>query len=95
MQVGSIVVVIPGKIPKEFIPYVQWMPISDEKTPYMVRGFNKYISGDVGVLLEEGVIGYGYDGVELGMAQEHLREILPPEDITDQVEDLICVPLKD
>lgn len=92
MQVGSIVVVLPLHIPPECIPDpIKWLPVQDEKTPYMVRSID-HLKHGVSVCLEEGVIGYSYTGGEWGIRPEFLREVLPPEDLTEFIEECCCVP---
>lgn len=88
MQVGSIVVV--KKIgPSCYDHLIKWKPVDDNKTPYMVRGINDYGS----VIFEEGVIGYWSNGDEIHLKKEWIVEILPPEDITEQVDEMISVPI--
>lgn len=93
MRVGSIVVVRP--VPQgRFAPYIKWLPVQDENTPYMVREIRSESSG-YGVLLEEGIIGYTPKGVEIGIKMPYVKEVLPPEDIAEEVENMMCVPLKE
>lgn len=91
MKVGSIVVVKPIPIGWA-LPFVKWTPIQDEKTPYMVR---EVVNGElgIGIYLEEGVIGYGPDDLELGIHVEYVREVLPPEDISELIEECISEPI--
>lgn len=94
MKPGSIVVVKP--VPYgQWRPYIKWVPVQDENTPYMVRQIRDEHEGEPGILFEEGVIGYTPKGVELGIKMSYVKEILPPEDIAEEVEDMMCVPLKE
>lgn len=66
----------------------------DEKTPYMIREFlpsEVTANGISGVYFEEGVIGY-YNGIELAFPANAVREILPAEDISEQIEEIIFQP---
>lgn len=91
MQPGSIVVVKPFKVQKIALPYVEWLPIQDENTPYMIREiFSEF--GQEFVRFEEASIGRDTRGNELGLSINYVREILPPEDITEVIEDCICIP---
>lgn len=89
MQPGSIVVV--KQVPLgHWAPFIKWMPIQDEKTPYMVRDIRED-SGSV--ILEEGIIGYSPKGVELSILRHYVREILPPGDLTKIIEECIYCPV--
>jgi len=94
MKVGSIVVVKPiGKVPDKYKHVVKWLPTQDEQTPYMIRQIGKF-EGGKGVMFEEGAIGYD-NSQEIMLHVRFVREILPPEDISEQIEDMMYVPLKE
>ncbi len=83
MKIGSIVVILP--IPhKETLPrnIVKWLPVDDENTPYMVRGFHE---DRTGVMLEEGIIGYVH-GKEICIDIKFVREIMPPANVEEMIE---------
>ncbi len=89
MKVGSIVVI--KKFPPDLGPFaghIMWLPIQDEETHYMVRSY-----ASAGVALEEGIIGY-YEGCELHIDSEYVREVLPPEDLAEFIEECCCVPME-
>ena len=88
MKVGSIVVVKPIPIGGPLASFVKWLPIQDEKTPYMVRRYE-----DNAVTLEEGVVGM-LGGEELLIKEEYVKEVLPPEDLTEFIEECCCVPME-
>lgn len=93
MKPGTIVVVLPlrYKIAEDLKSYVKWLPQDDEKTPYVIRGENYCPISDSRIFyLEEGVIGYNRRGMEIGLGIKDLREILPPEDISEVIEE-ICL----
>jgi len=96
MKVGGIVVCLPiGTIDSTQAGFIKWLPVQDKNTPYTIRGIDKSpISGRRGVTFEEGVIGHNKSGKELMFPIENIREILPPEDIAEEVEDMMCVPMK-
>jgi hypothetical protein len=86
MKVGSIVVVRSLSDRNHlFESYIKWLPVDDEKTPYQIRG----ILGET-VIFEEGIIGH-YNGNELGIDINWVREILPPENIEKQIEEIMCI----
>lgn len=99
MKAGTIVVVLPfGPIHPAFKARITWLPVADEKTPYMVRGSEICPVFGVRVyFLEEGIIGYNENGDEFGIEEKLLRELLPPEDISEVMEeiqtDFIALPL--
>lgn len=87
MKVGSLVVVKP--LPPA-ISLVVWEPKDDESTIYTIRGIVHcpvYIE-DV-AFFEEGVLGYNTMGEELGIPLEWLREIQPPQDLTELIEECL------
>lgn len=82
MKPGSIVVIRPFQLRSDLIPFIQWVPKDDEKTPYMVRDISVH-EGQVGVTLEEGCIGFHpINKLELNIAIELLIELLPPDPIS-------------
>jgi len=95
MKVGSIVVVKPFIAHPFHAPFIKWEPVKDEKTPYMIREIGKGGDGTPAAVFEEGIIGYLPGNIEIALYCNVLIELLPPEDIAEQVEDMICVPLKD
>ena len=98
MKVGSIVVVKP--IPASSIDHlIKWKPIQDEETPYMIRGIDTYNGETSGerilcVIFEEGIIGYHSDGLEIYLKKDYVREILPPENLEEFIEECCCVPVE-
>lgn len=94
MKVGSIVVVLPfkDKIDSSVISYVKWLPADDERTPYMIRDIEICNDGSMSAVFEEGIIGY-IRNKELSLAAEYIREIQPPEDITEIIEEALCEPM--
>lgn len=82
---GSIVAIKPF-IPNDNRIYVKWLPVCDEKTPYIVRDVLHFNNTKIpAAVFEEGIIGYHPDGVELNIGFEHLVELLPPEDISEEI----------
>jgi len=74
--------------------YVKWIPQDDEKTPYVIRGESVCLVNNCRIFyLEEGIIGYNPNGDEIGIAINDLRELLPPEDISEVVEEIMCEPV--
>jgi hypothetical protein len=97
MKVGSLVVVLqyPPGVREGFnnIPHmkIDWIPVDDESTVYTVRAFQDNNEQDVPqvVLLEEGVIGHNvYSGIELGMPPFGLKEIQPPMELDELMEEI-------
>ena len=89
MQIGSIVVVLP--VPKDYIvPWVKWLPTDDGKTPYIIRSSDMCpVSGEI-FRFEEGIMGFNpINKIESGMPKKYLREILPPEDISEHIEEIM------
>ena len=93
MKPGTIVVVIPHDINPSMtrLGWIKWYPVMDEKTPYMIRSINTDPLFKTPVYyFEEGIIGYNPNNrLELGLNIECLRELLPPEDISEQIEEII------
>jgi len=87
MKVGSIVVALTmPPLPDKSKPYVKWLPVQDEETPYMVREI--FEDDEPLIRLEEGIVGYNPEtGVEYGLPMKYFREILPPEDISEVIEE--------
>jgi len=93
MRVGSIVVVKKLRISDFQRKFIKWLPVDDEKTPYIIRS-NLVEKGVVMNTLEEGIIGYGQNGdIELHIEDFQLREVLPPEDINEEIQELLSEPL--
>lgn len=80
MRPGTIVVCLPCTIHPSVADAVKWVPVQDEKTPYMVREVSMKVDGHEGVSFEEGVIGWK-NGEELIFPVTCVREILPPESV--------------
>lgn len=96
MKPGTIVVVLPlrHKISESAMSLVKWLPQDDEKTPYMIREEVLCpVSNSRTFYLEEGIIGYNCCGDELGLGIDDLRELLPPEDISEEIEEIMSEPL--
>ena len=101
MKPGSIVVVLPFEPVDQYKPFIKWLPVADEKTPYMLRNVmpSEYDVSGIMCNFEEGVIGYDplNPGVELCIGASKLRELLPPEDISEMIEeiqtDFVTLPL--
>lgn len=93
MRPGTIVVCLPHKPLNE---YITWYPQLDKRTPYMIREFlgKDRIQGhqDEGVYFEEGVIGV-YNGNEIAYPVRFLREILPPDDIPEEIKERVEEPM--
>lgn len=82
MKPGSIVVVRPMPSHASLKDEVKWLPVMDEKTPYMIRDIKFCIMTVIHyALFEEGVIGHNFAGEELGIPLSQLREILPPGEV--------------
>lgn len=96
MKPGSIVVVLP--LP-DFKPTpndgVKWLPITDERTPYVIRQFdNSSNCGTPCATFEEGCIGHHpTTHEEYAWDARYLREIAPPEDISNFIEEMMCEPV--
>lgn len=94
MKVGSIVVVLRAQPQLTTRRYINWLPVADEQTPYVVRHIEDTPYG-TGIALEEGVIGYMPDGQEIKIHINYVRELLPPknEAIDEEIENLIREPM--
>lgn len=98
MQNGSIVVVkkLPPT-PEAVSRLVKWLPVDDERTPYVLRDGDDDF-GEMIWRLEEGVIGYNpLTGEEWGLPTEFLVEVLPPEEnfnVEELVQELVEVNQK-
>lgn len=90
MKPGTIVVCLKANIHPTITGKVKWLPVQDENTPYMIREIGGKIDGNKGVSFEEGVIGYS-NSSELLFPLARVREILPAEDIREQIEDMMLV----
>lgn len=90
MKNGSIVAVKKLNLPYAARQAAQWLPIDDEKTPYVLRD-GEMCDGMMVWRFEEGVIGFNpYTKEEFGIGQEYLIELLSPEQQVN-VEELINV----
>lgn len=88
MKEGSIVVV--KKLPPTRNNGVTWMPVDDERTPYMIRDMFECPCLKVPLArFEEGIMGYHHTGIEYGLELAYLKEILPPDEIVYQIEEII------
>ena len=87
IQKGSIVAIKPLGISPAPL-FVKWMPRDDEKTPYTVREVVDFEDG-MGVLLEEGIIGFFIDDLEIGISINYIIELLPPKDISEEIQEII------
>lgn len=88
MKPGAIVVCLPCPIHVSVIPFIKWLPEMNEETPYMLRDIMETGSGNIGVVFEEGVIGYTNNG-EVLFPIEYVREILPAAEIAEEIKDVI------
>lgn len=64
---------------------LEWLPIQDEKTPYMIKhmGVCPCGCGNSMGFLEEGIIGYDIrTGAEIGIFVDFLIELMPPEKVS-------------
>lgn len=87
MKVGSLVVV--KKLPVIPAPErIEWLPVDDESTPYVIRNITRCaVSGDDVAHFEEGIIGFN-DTVELGVPLEYLREVQSPDDLESMLSEV-------
>lgn len=95
MKIGSLVEYIGPqlyKAEKHMLPLVNWFP--DYNTSYVVRGFADcpVLKGTRIVYLEEGVIGYN-EGFEIGIGTEYYRELQPPMDLSELLEETLLQEL--
>ena len=87
MKVGSIVAIKPGH--KHDHPNIVWMPVTDGKTPYVIREIvTCSVKKSYVAYFEEGIIGYSSLGIEIGILLESLIELLPPEDISEEIKNI-------
>ena len=92
MKVGTIVVCLPlqmERVPIENIPHIKWLPVQDEKTPYVIRFYDKESQS---VSFEEGIIFITPDGTEVGFPVEYVRELLPPGEIPEEIAEVLSAP---
>lgn len=92
MKPGTIVVCLPLIVSKDHIPYIKWLPVMDEKTPYMIREITtiSHVSQTPIAYLEEGVIGiHPYNKREFGFPLDYLRELLPPDSISEEIQEVL------
>lgn len=89
MKIGSIVAVKPA-VPQIGVQ-ILWLPVMDERTPYMIRDFGKCPVSNLDLAyLEEGILGYNSIGQELGFPLQFLIELLPPQVV--EIEEVIKQP---
>lgn len=89
MKPGSIVICLFVETHPDWNPYVKWLPKMDEKTPYMIREILESDNNIIGVYFEEGIIGYNSRNQELLFPISHVREILPPDEISEEIKEII------
>lgn len=89
MKPGSIVVCLPVETHPNWIYVVKWLPAMDEKTPYMIREILEAQDGTIGVYFEEGIIGYNSRNQELLFPANSVREILPPDEISEEIKEIV------
>ena len=84
MDKGSIVAIrnLGNLSQTPFAAFIKWLPVQDEQTPYVVRDII-----DGGVVLQEGVIGIMLMS-ELCIRPEYVIELLPPEDISEEIKEI-------
>lgn len=96
MKVGSIVVVksFAHNICEENRKITTWMPVQDERTPYMIRDIIKDVNNHTCIRFEEGIIGYHSNGLEIALKIDYVREVDPPESLTEIIKALepVMVP---
>lgn len=80
MDIGSIVAVKKLSISEQWIPHIKWLPVDNERDPYVIREIVHPKHGDPYAFLEEGILGYHYDN-EIGIVLDYLIELLPPGSI--------------
>lgn len=88
MKPGTIVVCLPCNISEYGRSLAKWIPVADEKTPYMIREIVKIVSND-GILFEEGIIGHLSTGLEISWDIQYVREILPPGTISEEIQEVL------
>ena len=91
MKVGSLVEFIGGKIKKGCEHRIKWMPIKGEI--YTVRAISRLKEEGVKVLVEEGVVGYNGLGIETGCSINCFRELQPPMDLSELLEETVLQEL--
>lgn len=88
MKVRSLVTLLkPTPDTSDYVkPFVKWLPVMGEI--YTVRDLSEDACGSTKphLVLEEGVLGF-YMGKELAMPVELFRELLPPMDLSELVEE--------
>ncbi len=89
MKPGTIVVVLKFNVQETLKGCVKWLPVADEKTPYMIRDIAPDDFGLLGVSFEEGVMGYNMLGRELRLHISKVREILPPGEISEEIKEVL------
>lgn len=96
MQVGSLVVVLPLHCRAGMITpagnVLQWLPIDDGKTEYVLRSRTNNGTADDGWTFEEGIVGINKATMsELGIKEGWLKEVQPPMSIEELIEESIYV----
>lgn len=89
MKAGSIVVCLPVSIHDCWTGRIKWLPVMDQETPYLLREVNPTSNGGMGVLFEEGTIGYNGEGNELCFPADYVREILPSDNIMESIMEMV------
>ncbi len=96
IQPGTIVVCLKASADPQMAQYIKWLPVMDENTPYMIRDFipaSQVWDKVDAVTFEEGIIGHIPNGGEIYFPASLVREILPAEDISEEVEDMMLLPM--
>ena len=89
MKAGSIVVCLPSPIHEDWNGRIKWLPVMDQETHYLLREVYPTADGSIGVLFEEGVIGYNFHGQELSFPAEYCREVLPADNLMESILEMI------
>ena len=82
MKIGSLVVVKTCYLDNSMKSLVKWMPIQDEETIYVIRD----IPCAGAAYLEEGVIGFSPNDIEIGISFMVLIEVQPPMNLEEVME---------
>lgn len=93
MKPDSLVVVLPFPKDPNIMQYVKWLPVEDEETIYTVRSIEEE-NGYERILFNEGVIGHLPNEQEIGLYIKFVREVQPPMDLTEVLENTICQPIE-
>lgn len=90
MKPGTIVVCLKTDVQESLLHLIKWIPVMDEKTPYMVRTIGVCpVYKEEFVTFEEGTIGIQHNGEELGFPISRVREILPPGEISEEIKEVL------